>query len=472
MMVQNLSYFALLPLVWLLSLVLRSAKAKQILLLVASFAFYATWGHSFVFVLLASAIGNFFFGRRLRQKQTSTLLACGVAFNVMLLVAFKYLPGLAAAIGGHRQGANWLAGLLMPIGISFWTFQALSYLFDQYREEDLDPTFVEFSLYLSFWPTVLAGPVCRLTNMLPQFRSMKTPAWDQVAEGTRRILIGLFLKLVLARILAAGLGSGEGINDGFDQISRGWGGIDVWMLAVGFGLQLFFDFAGYSHIVIGTARLFGLQLEENFDRPYFSKSPSEFWTRWHMSLSFWIRDYLFLPLATVRREFGWRLFALVLSMTLFGLWHGATLTLICWGLYHGLLLAGHRLLQRYAPGELPIPAYVMTVASWAVTFALISLGWILFRANSFQQAMTMYAAVLSPGSYRQLALRPNFYIVTFFIVAAYFIYVAFDAVVRYFSSREMFGRLMWLLSPVKYAAVLLLVIIWSKQESVFVYFQF
>lgn len=473
MMVQNVSYFALVLLVWLLSLGLRRPKAKQVLLLLASYAFYASWGNGFVFVLLASSLGNFWLGRLLRRNPTKARLGLGIAFNSLVLVLFKYLPGLTIALGGSASGSNWFTGLLIPVGISFWTFQALSYLFDLYREEELDPSLIEFSLYLSFWPTVLSGPVCRLTEMVPQFRSMRSPQWDHIAEGGRRILIGLFMKLVLARLLSEGLGSGEGVAYGFDQISQGWGGIDVWMLAIGFGLQLFFDFAGYSHIVIGTAMLFGLRLEENFDRPYLSTTPSEFWTRWHMSLSFWIRDYLFIPVATVRREFGWRLLALILSMTLFGLWHGATLTFIFWGLYHGGLLAGHRLLQRWGQRwNLPLPSYLVTAASWIVTFGMISLGWVLFRANSLQQALSMYAAVLSPGTYRSLALRPNFYIVTSLIVAAYFLYVALEATVSYLGSRNNLTRVLWLVSPVKYAAVLLLVIIWSKQESVFVYFQF
>lgn len=361
----------------------------------------------------------------------------------------------------------------MPIGISFWTFQALSYLFDLYREEEIDPTLIEFSLYLSFWPTVLAGPVCRLPNMLPQFRNMTTPRWDQVSEGLRRILIGLFMKLFLAQLLMAGVSPGEGVADGFDRIWQGWGGIDAWMLAIGFGFQLFFDFAGYSHIVIGTAMLFGLQIEENFDRPFLASTPAQFWTRWHMSLSFWIRDYVFLPLATVRREHVWRLFALVLSMTLFGLWHGAALTFILWGVYHGLLLVGHRLLQR-AKRKLNthLPMYLGPILSWGVTFLLVSLGWVLFRAHSIQQAMSMYQAVFSPSSYRTLALRPNFYVVTFLVVLGYFLYAGLEAGTRSLESHNWFKRATWVLSPVKYAAILILAIIYSKQESVFVYFQF
>ena len=174
-----------------------------------------------------------------------------------------------------------------------------------------------------------------------------------------------------------GFNPGEGVAAGFDQIARGWGGIDVWLLAISFGFQLFFDFAGYSHIVIGTARLFGIRLAENFDHPYFSTTPSVFWTRWHMSLSFWIRDYVFLPLATARRDLWWRNFALVSAMTLFGLWHEATLPFVIWGAYQGLLLVAHRQgqqLQRRL--GFTWPDGWGSFVSWGITFALISLGWI------------------------------------------------------------------------------------------------
>src|SRR6185295_9624236 len=183
--------------------------------------------------------------------------------------------------------------IVMPVGISFWTFQGLSYLFDVYREEEIDPSLLEFCLYMAFWPTVLSGPVCRLPNMLPQFRKEPVFSWEDISAGTLRIIQGLFMKMVLAQLLASGLTPGQGVAAGFDQVKSGLGGLDVWLLAIGFGFQLFFDFAGYSHIVIGGARLFGIQVPENFHRPFVSTTPSIFWTRWHMSLSFWIRDYVF-----------------------------------------------------------------------------------------------------------------------------------------------------------------------------------
>jgi alginate O-acetyltransferase complex protein AlgI len=299
----------------------------------------------------------------------------------------------------------------------------LSYLFDIYREEELNPSLLEFGLYMAFWPTVFSGPVCRLPNMLPQFRQAAHLTWDNISAGARRVIQGLIMKFVLAQILASGLSPGEGVTAGFDRIQEGWGGIDVWLLAIGFGFQLFFDFAGYSHIVIGAARIFGIRLEENFDRPYFSTTPSAFWTRWHMSLSFWIRDYLFLPLAALRRERAWPYLALILSMTLFGLWHAAKLTFIVWGVYHGLLLVAHRLGQQTKRRlSFKGPSHLGPLLSWAATFSFVSLGWIFFRANDLDQAFTMLRSAFLPGHYHRLAMPANFYIVTGLVLAGYFIY--------------------------------------------------
>lgn len=410
----------------------------------------------------------------LRRQPTVARLWLGIGLNVLLLVFFKYLPPLLGHSGLTDSGTTSTLGqLAMPVGISFWTFQALSYLFDLYREEDLDPTLLEFCLYMAFWPTVLAGPVCRLPEMLPQFRHKAPVEWNNVVEGVRRILTGLFMKVVLAQILSAGLNSGEGVAAGFDQIDRGWGGLDVWFLAIGFGFELFFDFAGYSNIVIGSALLFGIRLQENFDRPYLSTTPSVFWTRWHMSLSFWIRDYVFMPLATVRREMWWRQLALVLAMTLFGLWHGATALFLIWGAYHGLLLVGHRQVQKlWRRWDLELPDRLLSAVGWAVTTALILFGWLFFRAHNVHQVLIMVAAVFSPRTYGHLALRPNFYIVTALIVVGYFGYHGFQSLTSRWSEQVWPRRLMWALSPIRYAALLFLTIVWSKQESVFVYFQF
>jgi alginate O-acetyltransferase complex protein AlgI len=326
-----------------------------------------------------------------------------------LLGFFKYLPSL----GTHAAGLDYLAVIAMPIGMSFWTFQALSYLFDVYREEELAPSLLEFCLYMAFWPTVISGPICRLPEMLPQFRKSAGLSIPDISAGIVRVIQGLFMKLILAQVLARVL-----VTDGIN-----WGGFDVWFIGIGFGFLLFFDFAGYSHIVIGAGRIFGFHLPENFARPFFADSPSIFWTRWHISLSTWIRDYLFIPLATARRVWWWPHLALVISMTLFGVWHGATVAFLAWGLYHGLLLVAHRFIQQAkAKLGLTMPGSVGTILSWATTFSLVSLGWIFFRAKDTAEALSMFRAVLSPAAYLRFEMPANFYVLVGVTFAGYFAY--------------------------------------------------
>jgi alginate O-acetyltransferase complex protein AlgI len=410
-------------LLWVVAWNLRSVRARQGLLLLASYLFYSTWGIEFLAVLITSSLINFGLGALLRRRPAMGYLWLGIGCNLLFLGFFKYLPPILGSPWTVSWEPDFLRYVVMPVGISFWTFQALSYLFDVYREEEINPSLLEFCLYMAFWPTVLSGPVSRLPDMLPQFR--KTPVFsrDNLSIGALRIIQGLFMKLILAQLLGTGLTTGGGITAGFDQMRSGWGGVDVWLLAMGFGLQLFLDFAGYSHLVIGTARLFGIGLTENFSRPFLSATPSIFWTRWHMSLSFWIRDYVFVPLAAARRERWWPYWVFVISMTLFGLWHAAKLTFICWGFYHGLLLVAHRLGQQ-AKRQFGIkpPNFIGPLLAWAATFASISLGWIFFRANDLREAFTMFRTVLSPSAYQHLAMPSSFYVLIPSLLVAYFAY--------------------------------------------------
>jgi alginate O-acetyltransferase complex protein AlgI len=400
---------------------------RQLVLLGASYFIYSQWaGKRFLLVLIASSLLNYFWGSVLRRRPTVALLWTGVGLNVLLLGFFKYLAPLANELPGLFGESDLVLRVFLPLGISFWTFQALSYLFDIYLEKEVDPSLLEFCLYMAFWPTVVSGPVCRLPQMLPQFRQVSTSIRDDLAVGAVRLTQGLFMKFVLAQLLSSGLTPDGGVTAGFDGISRARSGLDVWALAIGYGFQLFFDFAGYSSMVIGAACLLGIRVPENFNHPYLSLTPSIFWTRWHMSLSFWIRDYVFVPLATVRRDPWWPYAALVISMVIFGFWHGANLTFIVWGFYHGLLLVAHRVgqqLKHRMPFKLPHP--VGALLSWTTTFLLISLSYIFFRANDLSQALSMWRAVLAPRSYSlaYATLPTDYYLLVVLMVAGYFLCV-------------------------------------------------
>ena len=384
----------------------RSQRIRQATLLIASYMLYVSWGAWFAAVLLTSTVMNYLVGEWLRRKRFGLTLSIGILLNLLLLSTFKYLP--EAAVHQPFSSLQRFAHVALPLGISFWTFQAMSYLFDLYQGEEVNASFFEFALYMVFFPVTISGPVCRMSEMLPQFRSESALRRDEIGRGLQRIATGV-LMMQVAKLLGQGILAGDGIASGFDRVSN-WSGPDVWCLAFGYGLQLFFDFAGYSHIAIGAAQALGFSIPENFARPFGSTSASIFWTRWHMSLSFWIRDYVFFPLMRLRREAWWRNLSLMIAMVLFGLWHKASILFLLWGAYHGLLLLLHRQvegLQRrfdWTPPRIP-----WTALSWFFTITLVNLGWIFFRANSLNQTRQMLAAILSPATYGTHLLTGGLY---------------------------------------------------------------
>jgi alginate O-acetyltransferase complex protein AlgI len=419
MTIELLGYGIGVVVVWLVGMRLRSVTLRQALYLVASYVFYYTWGSWLIVVLLFSSLMNYALGEWLKKQVTARRLWTGIIFNLALLSVFKYLP-LLATVAPSGSPLLLLKRILFPVGVSFWTFQALSYLLELYREEELNPTLLEFCLYMAFWPTVLQGPICRMSSMLPQFRQDWSVSDDDLKTGVRRVSIGV-LMAVLAGVMSGGLYAGEGIDAAFSNPAARFGGFDVWCLIIGYAFQLYFSFCGYSHVVIGAARLFGIQLHENFNRPYLSTTPSVFWTRWHMSLSFWIRDFLFLPLATMRREVWWRNFSLVIAMFVFGVWHKGSFLFMIWGTYHGILLVLHRQWQEFRKRMgFEWSGALATAISWWLTFSAVCIGYIFFRAESMGQAFAMLKALASPHTYRHLTLDPSLYLMTLLAPAGYF----------------------------------------------------
>jgi alginate O-acetyltransferase complex protein AlgI len=416
---EFLAYAVGAALVWQVAMRLRSVRVRQLLYLVASWLFYFSWASWLIVVLLFSSLLNYGLGQWLKKSITAGRLWTGVTVNVAFLSVFKYLPLLAhVAPAGSPLLA--LKRMIFPLGVSFWTFQAISYLFELYREEELDPTVVEFCLYMSFWPTVLQGPICRMSSMLPQFRQDWSVSENDLRTGIRRVAIGVLMS-ICAAVMSGGLYPGNGVDAIFHNAGARLGGFDVWALLVGYGFQLYFSFCGFSHIVIGGARLFGIQLHENFSRPYLATTPSAFWTRWHMSLSLWIRDFVFLPLATVRREVWWRNLSLVIAMFVFGLWHKGSLLLMAWGTYHGILLVVHRQWQELRKrAGFEWSGTIATAISWLLTFAAVCVGYIFFRSEVWSQAVAMLTAIAEPGSYFHFTLDPSFYVMTLAAAVGYF----------------------------------------------------
>jgi len=423
-MTEFLGYAVGAVVVWLVAMRLGSVVARQWLYLVASWLFYFNWASWLIVVLLFSSLMNYALGRWLKRNLTAARLWTGVLINLALLSVFKYLP-LLSTVASPGSPLLALRRMIFPLGVSFWTFQAISYLFELYREEDLDPSLREFCLYMAFWPTVLQGPICRMSSMLPQFRQDWSVSADDLKTGMRRVAIGVLMS-ALAGVLSGGLYAGSGVDALFGNTSARWGGADVWLLILGYGFQLYFSFCGFTHIVIGAARMFGLELHENFNRPYLSTTPSVFWTRWHMSLSFWIRDFVFLPLATVRREVWWRNLSLVIAFFIFGLWHitpaqKGNVLMMFWGVYHGVLLVLHRQWQELRKRlGFEWSGSIATAISWLLTFAAVNVGYIFFRSESLAQAFGMLKAILSLHSYRHLSLDHSFCAMTLLAAGGYF----------------------------------------------------
>src|SRR5580658_4077476 len=429
MTTKYIAYVIGIVVLWCLAMRSRSVKTRQVMYLVASYLFYLTWGSWLIVVLLFSSVMNYALGEWLKKKISAGRLWVGILFNLALLSFFKYLP-LLGTVAHHGSPLLLVKRILFPAGVSFWTFQALSYLLELYREEELDPTLLEFCLYMSFWPTVLQGPICRMSAMLPQFRQDWSASAEDLRIGMRRIAIGIFMSS-LAMVVGGGLYTGAGVEAVFSSTSSGaaaarLSGTDVWFMIFAYGFQLYFSFCGFTHISLGMARLFGLQLHENFNRPYLSTTISEFWTRWHMSLSFWIRDFLFLPLATMRRSLWWRNLSLVIAMFIFGVWHisvanKGNVLLLFWGTYHGLLMVAHRQWQEFRKRMgFEWSSALATVISWWLTFSAVCIGYIFFRAESLRQAFAMLKAMASLRTYRHLTLDHSFYVMTLAAAAGYF----------------------------------------------------
>ena len=258
MLVRGILYILIFLAVLAIFAKFRSPKVRQAALLAASCALYLSWGFWFGAVLLASIIMNHLLGAWIRRQPTATALSTGILLNLALLSVFKYLSGIAITL--PFSSLQKFGHLALPLGISFWTFQAMSYLLDLYRGEELDPSFVEFALYMAFFPVVVSGPICRLPDMLPQFRSQAAPSRHDIGRGLSRVATGV-LMMQIAQLVGKGIVSGAGVNGGFDQLTT-WGGGDVWCLALGYGLQVFFDFAGYSHLAIGAAQMLGFKPEQ------------------------------------------------------------------------------------------------------------------------------------------------------------------------------------------------------------------
>jgi alginate O-acetyltransferase complex protein AlgI len=373
-----------LPLTFLAYLAMPGAKAKNGLLILASLVFYAYGEPVYVVLMLVSALANWGFGVALgrqvkdgtpqREKARKLTVAAAVAVNLGFLGVFKYARLLAqtgAVFGLNLSGA----GLALPIGISFYTFQALSYVIDVYRgETEAQRSFPRVLLYIAFFPQLIAGPIIKYHDVEAQLAA-RTVTLDGVAAGLRRFAVGLGKKVLIANTLGATADAVWAAPH--DQV----GIAAAWIGALAYVGQIYFDFSGYSDMAIGLARMFGFHYKENFNYPYISTSVQEFWRRWHISLSTWFRDYLYIPLGGNRKGRHRAVLNKLIVFALCGLWHGAAWTFLAWGLFHGLFL----LLEEYVPALRKLPKSI----GWLYTFLVVTVGFTLFRSATFADAAFM-----------------------------------------------------------------------------------
>jgi alginate O-acetyltransferase complex protein AlgI len=388
-------FFAIVfPLYWLLR-----HKSQNLLLLAASYYFYACWDVRFLSLLLLSTAMDYACGLAVDRIEApgkrKMFVALSMALNLGLLGVFKYYDFFAASLQTALAHAGWTVSLwqlqaVLPIGISFYTFQSMSYVIDVYRR-DIKPTrnFLEFAAFVSFFPHLVAGPIMRPTTLLPQIAAPRKFNLHQFYEGAYLIFWGLTKKVVVADNLE------WIVKDLFGRWQTIDGGLAL-LAVYAFAFEIYCDFSGYTDAARGIAKCLGFELCLNFNLPYFATSPRDFWARWHISLSTWLRDYLYIPLGGSRGGNAQLYRNLMLTMIIGGLWHGAQWTMIIWGAYQGVLLVGHRLaepwLERIKPTE-PIDRACWTGLRIFVTFHLVCLGWLMFRCQTIAQLGGMLSAI-------------------------------------------------------------------------------
>ncbi len=396
-MLFNSAAFAIfLPLMLAVYWSLRGAQRRYALLF-GSYLFYGWWDWRFLGLLALSTLVSYWCALAIEKRNLPSsrrrILGINIAANLVSLGAFKYFDFFRDAMVrlGESAGLDLdvpVFQIILPMGISFYTFQAVSYTIDVYRGARAERDLGKFALFISCFPQLVAGPIMRAGDFLPQLS--REPRLDSAdfSEGVYRVFRGLFKKMVIADTLALYV-------DMVFQSSDGYAGVSAWIALYAYAFQIYMDFSGYCDVAVGVGLLLGLRLNENFNQPYLACSPSEFWRRWHITLSTWLRDYLYIPLGGSR---GGRLLTLrnvFITMALGGLWHGAAWTFVAWGAYQGLLLIGERLLRGnrrpIAPAAMPAAMRLLRVT---LMFHLTCLGWLLFRSPDWHTVAVMGANLI------------------------------------------------------------------------------
>jgi D-alanyl-lipoteichoic acid acyltransferase DltB (MBOAT superfamily) len=453
-------------------LLAKSYKAQNILLLIASYIFYGTWNWRFLLLLGTSTLVDFLVARALEKTEASNqrkrLLLISLLVNLSILGFFKYFNFFIESTINFLnvlgiQADPITLNIILPVGISFYTFQTLSYTIDVYRRK-LKPAqnLLDFALYISFFPQLVAGPIERSTNLLPQITSPRKIKLAQVDAGLFIILWGYFKKVVVADNISVIA------NEVFNNYPQ-YQGLDLILGVLAFTIQIYCDFSGYSDIARGLAKLMGFELMVNFKLPYFAINPSDFWARWHISLSTWLKDYLYIPLGGNRYGVLSTCRNLMITMILGGLWHGAAWNFVLWGAFHGAILVLYRLFDRNPEHLDPWSgnySYLRIFSKMILMFALTNIGWVLFRSTSIQQIGYIFTHLSFQRSENSFAfLKDCFFLSTPLLVVQIFQYCSRDLLVL--TKLKGYSR------AIVYALILVLMAVYGYREPTeFIYFQF
>jgi alginate O-acetyltransferase complex protein AlgI len=438
-------------------------RGRKLVLLVASGVFYASWSPPFLLLLFAMTAVCFVTALAVdaaSERSRRRRLLLGVGLSLAILAYFKYRGFLLANVALLSVTVDpRLAKVLLPLGISFYTFHAISYMVDVYRGRiAAHRNFLDVALYLAFFPQLVAGPIVRASQFMPQLVSPRRLSSPAAERALMLIAFGLFKKVACADIL------GEYVDVVFKNL-RAQPGLNLALSAYAYAFQIYFDFSGYTDMAIGLAALLGFELPTNFRLPYAAQNPSEFWRRWHISLSTWLRDYLYIPLGGNRRGVARTYVNLMITMLLGGLWHGPAWNFVAWGGYHGVLLATHRWWrERRGARDTAGGSGGGVLLRRLVMFHLACVGWVLFRASSAADIARFFSGLVRPG----LVVTPAF------TRAAYWTAIAL-LVHQLCADREP-GRRFLAMPPLvqstAYAAVVVLVFLFSPGTQRFIYFQF
>lgn len=457
-------------------LVFTSRKQQNVLLLVSSFFFYGCWDWRFLFLLMFSIALDYYSAHKIAENENrnrrKTWLFISIGINLGFLGVFKYYNFFIESFAdflniADSHSSHWLLQIILPVGISFYTFHGLSYIIDVYKKR-IEPVKdkVDYAVFVSYFPLLVAGPIERAMHLLPQIQRNRKFDYDKAVSGSRQILWGLVKKIVIAD------GCAEYVNPIFENPSE-YSGSSLLVCAVLFSFQIYGDFSGYSDIALGTSRLLGIELLKNFSYPYFSRDIAEFWRKWHISLSSWFRDYVYIPLGGSRGSLLQKIRNTFVIFLLSGFWHGANWTFVVWGFLHALyfipyLIVGTNRKNIGIIASARILPDLKTFLSMGFTFALVTFAWIFFRAETIADAIDYIFILFSPTIFALPEIFPKTLLSWIFLFT----------VIEWFGRKDDFAieslPLSWnkIVRFAFYYLLVILVLYYSGKDFQFIYFQF